>query len=79
MTRRKKIREFITNIKKTKSCVRCGNDDFRVLDFHHIREKSIGISEIQRAGWAESKILKEIEKCEVLCSNCHRIHHYENK
>ena len=79
MCRRKDIRAFILEIKKTKYCVRCGNNDFRVLDFHHIKEKSIGISQIQRAKWSNERTLKELEKCEVLCANCHRIHHYEEK
>jgi hypothetical protein len=30
-------------------------------------------------GWSKSKILKEIEKCEILCANYHRMLHHEEK
>ena len=27
-------------------------------------------------GYSKKKIIKEIEKCDTLCANCHRIEHY---
>lgn len=79
-TRRKQeLREFIIKQKMMQVCVRCGNSDFRVLDFHHIDKdsKEMSIGEVVANGWSEARILKEIAKCEVLCANCHRIHHWE--
>ena len=54
-------------------CVNCGESDPIVLEFDH-RDKDDKIENISNlisnATW--QKIEKEIEKCDVLCANCHR-------
>jgi hypothetical protein len=52
-------------------CVDCGETDPVVLEFDHRRDKlfSIGM-ELSRRKW--QSILAEIEKCDVVCANCHR-------
>lgn len=59
-----------------KSCVICGESDIRVLDFDHIEPstKAIGISKAITNGMAWEIILEEINKCRILCANCHRKH-----
>ena len=49
-----------------------------MLDFHHrnTKEKDIDVSTLIRKG-NKNKILKEVEKCDVLCSNCHRDLHFK--
>lgn len=64
----KKLREF----KKTLKCEKCCENDWRCLDFHHLKDKQFVISEMPRLGYCFTNILKEIEKCMVLCANCHR-------
>ena len=58
--------------KMTHPCVDCGCSDPRVLDFDHVR----GIKKFQLQQ-AKTKtlavILTEIQKCEVVCANCHRL------
>ena len=58
-----------------KSCEACAFSDIRVLDFDHIDPKtkrfSIARGVNERYMWSE--IEKEIKKCRILCSNCHRI------
>jgi hypothetical protein len=68
-------RKWFYDIKAKLKCERCGFNHPAALDFHHKdpTQKSFGISANKHIG--EEKILKEIEKCEVLCSNCHRIEH----
>jgi len=70
-------RIWFVALKKTYSCVDCGNDDYRVLDFHHIDNstKEYNISQMVTKKMAKKKILKELEKCVALCANCHRIRH----
>jgi hypothetical protein len=52
-------------------CVDCGEADPLVLEFDHLRDKSFEIAAgIIDHSWA--RILAEIEKCEVVCANCHR-------
>jgi predicted HNH restriction endonuclease len=51
-------------------CRICGYDNHVALEFHHIdpREKGFEISDVQ--AWA--RIVEELKKCELVCSNCHR-------
>jgi len=62
--------------KATLNCVKCGENHPACLDFHHINGKkdfNIG-HKLTWYGWA--RLMKEVAKCEVLCSNCHRKEHY---
>jgi hypothetical protein len=79
--RQQEIRAFIQQQKVGLFCKRCGNADIRVLDFHHNdkRSKEASISSMAKRGWSNEHILQEIAKCEVLCSNCHRILHWEER
>lgn len=56
-------------------CVDCGEPDLRVLDFDHRdgEEKLTDVGRLLGEGFAWSTILSEIAKCDVRCSNCHRI------
>jgi len=70
-----KIRDFIRGLKI--SCCRCSEEHPATLDFHHYdTDKSINISNIINKGWGVDRILAEISKCTVLCSNCHRKLHW---
>ena len=57
-------------------CVQCGEADPTVLEFDHIdqltKEYSISAMLTRKMGW--DRIEKEINKCRVLCANCHRRH-----
>lgn len=56
-------------------CTKCGyKNNIKALDFHHIdgkKEKTIS----QLSSSKMSKILKELDKCILLCANCHRKEH----
>jgi hypothetical protein len=72
----KKIAEF-KEIKKNLKCNKCNEDDIACLDFHHLDplEKDAAVGQIARKV-STKRLLEEIAKCEVLCSNCHRKLHY---
>lgn len=70
--------EKINKYKSNKGCKRCGEKRHWLLDFHHSdpSQKEFCISDAIRNKY--ETILPEIEKCDVLCSNCHRDWHYRN-
>lgn len=78
---RKERREWLQEIKKTLKCGRCGIDDYRVLDLHHRdpSQKDTEVANLAQMGRSKEVILAEIAKCQCLCSNCHRIVHWEEK
>ncbi len=79
--RRKAISEWFSDFKQTLSCAHCGNDDFRTLEFHHKNpdEKDFNLGDAKHHGLSKDRIMREAKKCDVLCANCHRIHHYEER
>jgi len=76
---RGKYRELINNRKKKHICSRCGIDDYRVLDFHHTRDKEFGIAEAGYYNYGLVRLEKEIEKCILICANCHRVLHFDER
>lgn len=81
--RRRKLKEMAVNYKGGK-CENCGYDRcIGALEFHHKdpNQKDFGISGTkQTASW--KKIKAEVDKCVLLCSNCHREEHariYDSK
>ncbi|MCX6764494.1 MAG: hypothetical protein NTU58_02180 [Candidatus Nealsonbacteria bacterium] len=71
--RRRKIRQMSIEYKGGK-CIVCGyNQCIQALEFHHLNnsEKDFSISD---KGYTRSweKVKKEIDKCILLCANCHR-------
>jgi hypothetical protein len=70
---------FIVDFCRNVPCQDCGKK-FAIccMDFDHVRGKKLfSIGEI--SGWvaARHRLYKEINKCEVVCSNCHRLRHYK--
>lgn len=68
-----KLREKLWNYYLDNPCVDCGETNPIVLEFDHLKNKSFNISEMVRRRFSWSKIEQEISKCEVRCSNCHKI------
>jgi|EndMetStandDraft_3_1072993.scaffolds.fasta_scaffold81486_2 hypothetical protein len=69
----KELREKIVEYLKDKPCVDCGESDIRVLQFDHREpsEKLYPISTMIKNAMKWESVLKEIEKCDVRCANCH--------
>jgi hypothetical protein len=79
---KKKIhKDWFVKYKKQLSCVDCGESRTATLDFHHTDPKNTDkkVHKLVSDGHTKIRIQKEIDKCIVLCSNCHRIHHEEER
>jgi hypothetical protein len=76
LIQKRRGKEFIKEYKKSHACSKCGEKRWYVLDFHHLHNKKNEIAELALNGNAINSIKNEIEKCIVLCSNCHREEHY---
>lgn len=61
-------------------CSKCGYDKcLAVFDFHHIdpTKKDFNMSRISNIATSKKEKIKiELDKCELLCANCHRELHY---
>ena len=60
-------------------CTKCGENHPATLDFHHHTPHPANrkISSLITDGQYTKAIEEIMEKCIVLCSNCHRKHHWE--
>lgn len=72
-----RTREIFKQFKQTLACEKCGENHIACLDFHHKDPKNKKFEVGHLAARLSLKRLKEeIEKCIVLCANCHRKVHY---
>ncbi|MGB6839188.1 MAG: hypothetical protein WBE27_02885, partial [Microgenomates group bacterium] len=78
---RKQKSEFIREI-KNKACIDCGlKYPHYVMDFDHRNDddKIINVAHAVTRNWSLTRIKEEIEKCDVVCANCHRIRTFKDK
>ena len=68
-----KLKQLVMEYKQSRGCRYCLENDYVALDFHH-RDGSEKEANISRMVWdgLSKKLITEIAKCEVVCSNCHR-------
>ena len=76
--RRRKLKEMAIEYKGGK-CEKCGYKKCNnALDFHHLdpKEKDFNIGNGHTRSW--DRLKKELDKCILVCANCHReIHFYQ--
>jgi hypothetical protein len=63
--------EYLIAYLKEHPCVDCGESDIVVLDFDHQRDK-VELVSLLTHGYSLERLKREIDKCEVVCANCHR-------
>ncbi|NIQ80986.1 MAG: hypothetical protein GTN93_23400, partial [Anaerolineae bacterium] len=74
---RAKKKAWINNLKLERGCELCGyRKCAAALEFHHLdpasKELHIGL----RYNCSNARLKAEIDKCMVVCANCHRELHY---
>ena len=73
------VMAWFVEYKKTLCCVRCGESHPACLQFHHrdSSSKRFTISAAVRLCVCIEELLEEMNKCDVLCGNCHAKLHAE--
>ncbi len=74
------LADYIRQLKSNSPCIDCKiSYPYYVMDFDHVRGvKHKNVSELI-ATLSKKKIDLEIAKCEIVCSNCHRIRTHMRK
>lgn len=78
-TRIRKVRERQKWIeyKAAQKCSHCGIQHPAVIDFHHvIKEDKKSVNELVKRGSYVTAIREAESKCIPICSNCHRVLHW---
>lgn len=66
---------------KSQGCMNCGELHLACLDFHHrdATKKKFNIG-VRSSAVAMQTLIEEVAKCDILCANCHRkLHAQERK
>jgi len=71
--RTKKPKKELYNTIRKRGCCKCSERTDYCIEFHHLKDKVDMVSHM----WTKSKyslddFIEEIEKCVLLCGNCHR-------
>lgn len=71
--KRDKIREFTQGYKQARGCADCKEKyPYWQLDFDHLGDKSFNVSQHHQSTQDIEVVKREVDKCEVVCANCHR-------
>lgn len=80
-TNLRKKKKIWLDEQKVTGCINCPEKDPACLDFHHRdpQHKKANLSEAI-AQWSIERLQNEVNKCDILCANCHRkLHATERK
>jgi hypothetical protein len=74
---RNDILEFLRSA--TLRCTKCGQDHLATLDFHHRdpNTKDYSLAVMMGGSYKLETFIREFDKCDILCANCHRKHHWD--
>lgn len=76
--RRERNQQWLINFMHGKKCG-CGVSDLRVLTFDHIdpSNKRYNVADIVSKGMKLEYLVEEVEKCQILCHNCHMLNTFK--
>lgn len=71
--RKQDYKQRVNQIKENNPCTDCGEfHPYYVMQFDHLRNnKTANVSAMIRNRRGIDVIMKEIQKCELVCANCH--------
>ncbi len=76
LKRKKDIRQWVNILKEGSPCTDCRMIyPYYVMDFDHLKDKQFEINKLINS-CSMRKLKAEIAKCDLVCSNCHRIRTY---
>jgi hypothetical protein len=77
--RQNQLRDQIHSFKESNPCVDCGNFyPYYVMQFDHLRDKKFAVG-IRSASYGSAYFNAEMEKCDIVCANCHAIRTYQRR
>lgn len=79
--RKNEIKKWFEYYKSKLFCLKCKENHPATLEFHHKtrKNKEMMVAIMVYNGYSIERIKKEMEKCIVLCANCHRKVHYKER
>lgn len=79
--KRAELRKWYVEYKFHLKCSVCHDGHPAIIDFHHVDPKTkildIGTMVSSAPKFSKEKILNEISKCLIICSNCHKKLHWK--
>ena len=67
-------KKALINSLKSGPCTDCGNSyPPHVMDFDRLSDKTEDVAKMSGYRRSVQRIMTEVAKCELVCSNCHRI------
>lgn len=78
--RKQELQKSLAEIKERSGCIDCGGRyPYYLLDFDHVRGTKVASISSMLDYYSVEDIFKEIDKCEVVCANCHRARTFHRK
>jgi hypothetical protein len=74
--------QFLRGIRMAGKCIKCGwSEHPEILHFHHKdkSKKKFRLSKGSIGCYSVKTVQSELDKCELLCPNCHMWLHYEER
>lgn len=73
LRQKREVRNWVNKVKEASPCTDCKKSyPYYVMDFDHLGDKQMEINKLINK-CSIKRLKEEIEKCELVCSNCHRI------
>ena len=78
--RKQELIEWVRQIEVDRGCADCSEDHPACTQWHHVSDdKDRTPMRMAREGCSKDNIRLEMEKCVVVCANCHAKRHWNNR